>query len=333
MAVLALRAAAMLTSVSLLVSCNADVPQQDDAKGGLATVAVGTQPWIGYGPWYIAKEKGFDTRRGVSLDLVAFNTDADLSSAFEAGQLQAGNAATNTVAQFLAAGQKRTIVLFEDVSTTADAIIADSSLRDVADLKGTRVAYEEGTTSDTLLRYALSTVGLTIKDIVVVPTPASSAGAALLSGDVDVAVTYEPYISSLLAKNKQLKRLYAAGERPGLISDTLTLNSEWASANPKVVRSLLLAWDDAVAEYRRDPAAGQAIIAKAIDSKPAELASSFDGVEFYTLKESNAYLKNEFPKLAKTIEGVLAQTGSLKTPVDINAAVDTTYGEAAVQGQ
>ena len=30
-------------------------------------VKVGINPWIGYGPWYIAKEKGFDKANGVDI--------------------------------------------------------------------------------------------------------------------------------------------------------------------------------------------------------------------------------------------------------------------------
>lgn len=320
--------------VPLMSACNSSVPDAADAAGsgdgGRVAVTMGTQAWIGYGPWYIAADQGFDEDHGVDLDLVTFNTDADLSSAFASGELQAGNAATNTVAQFIKAGQPRTIVLFEDVSDVADAILAGPGITSVDQLKGRRVAFEEGTTSDILLRYALSTVGLDIDDVEVVPTPASSAGQALLSGDVDAAVTYEPYISSLLKNDADASLLYTAGEKPGLISDTLTVNTEWAAENPEAVQGLLLAWDDAVAYYRDNEDDGREIIARGLGVDAADLSTSFDGVEFYDLDQSVDYLDESFEETSGVIEKILASTqDDSAAGVDIAGAVDTSYGTDA----
>ncbi len=57
---------------------------------------------------------------------------------------------------FIAAGLPIKIVALLDVSKTADAIISDGSVTDIKGLKGKQVAYEEGTTSDILLNYALA---------------------------------------------------------------------------------------------------------------------------------------------------------------------------------
>ena len=95
----------------------------------------------------------------------------------------------------MAAGLPIKIVALLDVSKTADAIISDGTVTDIKGLKGKQVAYEEGTTSDILLNYALGQNGMTIADIQKVPMPAADAGAALIAGKVPVAVTYEPYLT------------------------------------------------------------------------------------------------------------------------------------------
>src|SRR5690606_15228991 len=111
------------------------------------------------------------------------------------GELDMANVATHTAMAIAAAGVPIKVVALLDVSTTADAIIADDTVATVADLKGKPVAYEEGTTSDILLNYALAQVGMSTADIQRVPMPAADAGAALIGGRVPVAVTYEPYLS------------------------------------------------------------------------------------------------------------------------------------------
>ena len=77
------------------------------------------------------------------------------------GQLECGNIATHTAMDFIAAGLPIKIVALLDVSKTADAMISDGSVTAIKDLKGKQVAYEEGTTSDILLNYALSQNGMT----------------------------------------------------------------------------------------------------------------------------------------------------------------------------
>ena len=94
-------------------------------------------------------------------------------------------------------------------------MISDGSVTDIKGLKGKQVAYEEGTTSDILLNYALAQNGMTINDIQKVPMPAADAGAALIAGKVPVAVTYEPYLTLAMQQNKKVKMIYSAGEDPG----------------------------------------------------------------------------------------------------------------------
>ena len=94
-------------------------------------------------------------------------------------------------------------------------MISDGSVTDIKGLKGKQVAYEEGTTSDILLNYALSQNGMTIADIQKVPMPASDAGAALIGGKVPVAVTYEPYLTLAMQQNKNVKMIYSAGRKSG----------------------------------------------------------------------------------------------------------------------
>ena len=302
-------------------------------SGELITVGMGTQPWIGYGPWEIAKAKGFDKAHGIDLQLSTFTTDADVTAAFASNKIVATNAATITVGRLLDKYPDQVIVLVEDVSTAADAIIAGPAVASVADLAGKKVAYEEGSTSDLLLRYALGTVGLTMEDITAVPTPAANAGAALVSGDVDAAVTYEPYIAGTVATDPGIKTIYTAGEKSGLISDVLTVQGTWAKANPKAVEGLLAAWNDSVEFLRSNPQEGQEIIAKAVGSSAADLGSTFAGVQFFNVAESTEYLLSDFGPTSVEVFAILDAAGDPTAKgVDLMTVVDSSYGKA-VSGQ
>src|SRR5262249_23123153 len=140
-------------------------------------------------------------------------------------------------------------VMLEDFSLTADAILADRSIRSIKDLKGKRVAFEQGSTSDILLNAALQSQALTVRDIRAVPMPAADAGAALIAGRVPVAVTYEPYISAAREKDPDLKVLYTAGANPGIVSDVLAVRSDVIRSRGADVARLVHSWDDALRYY------------------------------------------------------------------------------------
>jgi len=296
-------------------------------------IKMGIEPWLGYGQWHIAAKKGLFKKVGLeSVEIVNFTTDADIDAALAAGQLQCGNIATHTAMNFMAAGLPIKIVALLDVSKTADAIVSDGSVTDVKGLKGKQVAYEEGTTSDILLNYALSQNGMTIADIEKVPMPAADAGSALIAGKVPVAVTYEPYLTLAIQQNKAVKMIYSAGENPGLISDVFVVRDEFLAEKPGQIVALLKAWDMALADYRADTAGGRAIISEAVGAKPEELATAFEGVVFYSLAENKTELGGNFThKVIPEVHAAARKAGILTKDVDLSTAIDPRFVDAATR--
>ena len=286
--------AAALLLVLAAAGCTAAAPAAP-ASGPVAAdapvavaVRIGTQPWIGYGPWWIAQEQGLFAKHGIEAQLIDFVQDTEVNAAFAAGEMDVANLATHTAIKLFANGVDLRVVLLEDASLEADAIIAGADIADVAALEGQTVAYEEGATSDLLLNYALQQNGLTLSDIQPAPMPAADAGSALIAGRVAAAVTYEPYIAAAQAQDPTVQVIYTGAADPGLISDVLAARAGFAAENPETMRALLLVWDEAVQYLVEHPDEGRAIIAAAVESDPAELVSAFDGVQFYTLAQNQA---------------------------------------------
>lgn len=294
-------------------------------KSQAGKIRIGTQPWIGYGPWWIAQEKGLFAKYNLEVELVDFIQDTEVNAAFASGEMDAANVATHTAIKLFANGVDLKVVLLEDASYEADAILAPKSITSIRDLAGKAIAYEEGSTSDLLLNYALAQNGLSLADIRPVPMPASDAGAALIAGQVQVAVTYEPYISAALASNPDLALLYTAAERPGLVSDVFIVSGKFARQNPEAVRALLKVWDEAIAFYKSNPNEAKAIIAKAVGSSPEELKTAFDGVRFYDLAENRAALTGEFMQVIEDVAKVSQSIGLIEKIPDLKAMVDASF--------
>ncbi|MDD2706000.1 MAG: ABC transporter substrate-binding protein [Acidocella sp.] len=267
-------------------------------------VRIALEPWLGYGQWAVADKKGFFAKEGLKdVTLVNFNEDKDLNAAMAGGKVDAACVSTNTAMAMVAAGLPVKAVLLMDFSNTADAILAPASITSIEQLKGKQVAYEEGSTSDVLLHYALAQAHMSMADITKVPMPADSAGGAMLAGRVPVAVTYEPYISAALAAGKGYHRLFTAGVDPGLISDVLIVSDNMIKNHPGQVLALLRSWQDALSYYQANTADGRAIIAASVGSDLASLNTAFDGVTYYSVPAARAAFNGNFK--TKTFNDVL----------------------------
>ncbi|MFO1209738.1 MAG: ABC transporter substrate-binding protein [Amaricoccus sp.] len=328
-AVLKAGAAAVLAAAAARGALAAGMPSTPEP----GPIRMGIVPWLGYGQWQVAAKKGLFGKEGLAdVEIVNFTTDADINAALAAGQLQAGNIATHTAMNFIAAGLPIKIVALLDVSKTADAIVSDGSVTDIKGLKGKQVAFEEGTTSEILLNYALAQNGMTIDDIVKVPMPAADAGAALVAGQVPVAVTYEPYLTLAMQQNPKVKMIFSAGESPGLISDVFVVREEFADERPGAIVALLKAWDAALADYKADTPGGRAIIAEAVGAKPEELATAFDGLVYYSLAENKDELAGHFTEaVVPQVKAAALKAGILRADVDLSEAIDGRFVDAAAQ--
>ncbi len=292
---------------------------------------MGIEPWLGYGPWHIADAKGLFKANGLSdVQIVNFAQDKDINAALASGQLDAANVATHTAMSMVAAGLPVKIVLLLDVSMTADAIITSKDVTSVKDLKGKKVAFEEGGTSDILLKYALTKNGMSIADVEPAPMPAPDAGGALISGRVATAVTYEPYLSVTKAQNRNFKLIFTASEDPGLISDVLVVRDDVIKSRPGQVLAMIKSWDAALEEYNADTSAGRAIISKAVGSPVEDLSTAFDGVRYYSLEKNNKALTGEFStKTFVDVEAAAKNAKLLKVDVTPAQMIDAAFVQTA----
>ncbi|GAB4515459.1 MAG: ABC transporter substrate-binding protein [Anaerolineae bacterium] len=302
-----------------------EAPTEAPAAEEMPTLKIGTQAWIGYGPWWIAKEKGFFEAHGIHVELIDFVTDQDLNAALAAGRFDGANIATHTSAYLINAGVDLKLVLLEDASFEADAIIAGEGIETIADLKGKQVAYEEGTTSDLLLNYALMQNGMSLDDIIPVHMPAADAGAAAVAGKVDAAVTYEPYISAALSKGEGYRIIYSAAAKPGLIGDFLAFPQSVLEEKGDQVRAMLLAWQDAMDFLAEHPDEGQQIIADAVGSDIEEFKVAWQGIKLYDLAENREQFAGPIQETYREVMSVLLATGAVESVPEPEDVLDPSY--------
>lgn len=316
-------------SALALSACAGAAGAPSGSTDGTDTVGMGIQPWLGYGPWYIADEKGYFDDESVDVTITNFMNDADMSAAFASDRIQVANVASHTALQLKEQGLDISIVLLLDASLTADAILTDGSITSVADLAGKSIAFEEGSVSNLLLGYALEEAGLSLDDITPVPMDPSEAATALIGGSVPVAVTYEPYISEA-SQAGDFEKIFTAAEKTGLISDVLIVDNGYLEENPEAVQKVVNAWGPAVDFYNSDTDEARAIIAENVGSDVEALATAFDGVEFYSLEDNKTRFPGDYAEsVLPAVEEVATQIGLLEGGADLTALIDAEFVENA----
>src|SRR6266536_2663743 len=147
-------------------------------------VTIGFSAWPGWFPLQVAKEKGLFAKNGVNVDLRYFDSYTDSLTALATGKIDANSQTLNDTLSSVSGGAKETIVLVNDNSTGNDKIIGRSGITSIADLKGKKVAVEQGAVDHYLLLLALQEAKLTEKDITLVNLPTDAAAAAFAGGQV-----------------------------------------------------------------------------------------------------------------------------------------------------
>lgn len=245
------------------------------------TVYIGQSTWVGYAPLFIAQEKGFFEKYGADIQIQVIESAADRRSALLADQIHAMSSTVDTHIMTDAAGIDIVQVLALDTSDGGDGVVAVSDINSIADLQGKKVALDTtGGASFFWFQYLLREEGMTLDDLDVQSMGSGDAGSAFVAGNVDAAVTWEPWLTN--AKSTDFgKVLMDSSETPGIIVDSIGMKKEFIDAYPGTVRALVLGWYDALAYIESDYDDAIAIMAEGMGQTPEEFEESLAGVTYY----------------------------------------------------
>jgi NitT/TauT family transport system substrate-binding protein len=239
--------------------------------------------WVGYGPLFIAKEKGYFKEEGVDVDLVNIEDPKEGFFAMAAGRLDGVVSTIDTMLLYLKTGQEYQYVLALDDSAGGDGIVARNEIKSVKDLKGKKVAVNEGSVSQFFLNVLLRENGLAQKDLDIVNMKQGDAGAAFVAEKVDAAVTWEPWLTK--SKNTKFGHILVdSSKTPGLITDVLIFPRAVIAKRGKEIQGVANAWNKAVAYWQQHPQESNEIMAKGLGDwlkDPKVFAETLSGVKFY----------------------------------------------------
>jgi NitT/TauT family transport system substrate-binding protein len=278
-----------LLVVALLLPGVAAAQSTPEATGGEPVpLRLAVSSWVGYGPLWLAEERGLFDEEGVSVDLSLIEVSADRITAMQADQLDASATTVDTWTLFAAQGADLVQVLATDESAGGDGIVAKQEITSIADLAGKTVAVQSASTSQFLLANALQEAGLTLDDLQLLDMSSGDAGAAFVAGQVDAAVTWQPWLAN--ARETEFGHLLLdTRETPGLIVDTVAFRPQYVTENPEAVAAFVRAYYRAVDEIEANPDEANAIMAESIGMETEDFVATLADLRLWGADENEAY--------------------------------------------
>ncbi|MFM7312864.1 MAG: ABC transporter substrate-binding protein, partial [Cyanobium sp.] len=276
-----------------------------------------------------SEEKGLFRQAGVPVSLQWFDGYLDSINALNAGQLDCNSQTLNDTISSIAGGADLKVVLTNDYSTGNDQIIAAPGIRTVADLRGKKVAAEEGTVDHYLLLLGMKKAGLTAKDITFVPLETGAAAAAFVAGKVDAVGVFAPFTTQAL-KRPGSTTLFSSREFPGAISDHLVCRAEFVTQHPDKVQKLVDAWFATLKTIKAEPSATLAILARRAGVSEAEYRAYDAGTTILTLEQNREVFQagttmKALPYAAQQISSFLQEVGLAQTPPKLDGLLQPQF--------
>ena len=287
---------------------------------------LGVNTWVGYGPFWLAQDKGFFKDEGMEVEISVIEDSAQRKAAVLNKNIDALGDTVDLLV--LARDQKipSVAVMQIDISNGADGILAGPGINTIEDLKGKKIAVQKNFVSESMLYYLLKEHGMSPKDVQVIDTEAGAAGAAFVAGQVDVAVTFEPWMSK--AKERSGGKLLASSkDANSAIADILTVHEDYLKDNPDAVKKFLRAWFKALDYYKQNPKEASELMGKHYNVSGPEFSELLNGVVWNDYKENAAYFGNEKSpgkifNISQTFGQIFLETGQIKSIPNMNGAID-----------
>ena len=281
-----------------------------------SALRIGTNVWIGSEPLYLARELG--TLDPKVVQLVEYPSASEVLRAFRNQAIDGMVISLDELFGLAADGLQPRIILVVDVSHGADAVVGRASMRTMKDLKGKRVAVESGALGAFVLSRALALNGMQARDVKVVRLESNEQPGAFEKGQVDAAVTFDPYRDQLLRAGA--RSLFDSTQIPGEIVDLVAVRASVLEQQPKAVQALLTGWLAAIDYLKREPKDAARRMGIRLQTTGEQFLNALNGLHIPSREENLKLLGGTQPELAvsgRRLMALMLEAKLLRTELKI----------------
>jgi NitT/TauT family transport system substrate-binding protein len=267
-----------------------------------SALRIGPNVWIGSEPLYLARELGHLDPKAVQL--VEYPSASEVLRAFRNQAIDGMVISLDELFGLAVDGLQPRIILVIDVSHGADAVVGRRGMRTMHDLKGKRVAVESGALGAFVLSRALAMNGMQTSDVNVVHLESNEQPSAFEKGQVDGAVTFDPYRIQLLRAGATT--LFNSTQIPGEIVDLVAVRATALDKQPKAIEALLTGWFSAIDYLKREPEDAARRMGIRQQTTAEQYLQALQGLHIPSREENLKMLAGMTPELAVTGRRLMA---------------------------
>lgn len=266
---------------SLNTSSKSNTSKEQANNKNLVDMSLSFATWVGSGIFYIAQEKGFFEENGLNVDLSIVDDESAYASLLGTNSIQAASQVLDRTVINYSNNVDEKIIMAYDQSSGGDGIVASENIQSVKDLAGKTVALDKSSTSYFFFLSVIDEAGLTEDDVTIKDMDADSAGTSFVQGQVDAAVTWEPWLSN--ANQRQGGHLLCdSGDYPNTIVDVICFTVPFMKEHPEAASGFVRAVDEAVDwYYNGNEDEGNQIMAEGLGIDMADFEAQVPGVSWY----------------------------------------------------
>ncbi len=285
-----------LVPLVLAIACNpqSTTPPDSTTDPAPKVLNVGVPLWPGFGPQYVAYEMGLFKEEGIDVKENFFQVQSESNTAFLAGKLDLILTGVPDLITMASRDPDLKLVMLCDYSNGSDGILG-RGIEKPEDVKGKKVARESLLIEILMLRRYLEQAGLTEADVEIVDTPAADAATSFAAGKVDVAVTWEPFLSKAAKEGNGEVIFTSAGTN--IIPDGYVVREKTIQERKPELLAYLRAVDKATKLIKERDEKAVAIIAKRLEVKPEEAIQQLDGVRMLDIEDNKQIVFNKDDKM------------------------------------
>ena len=276
------------------------------------TINLSLDEWIGWKP--ILDAAGGTTTQsgsiydelGIKVNISVINDATQSSNALIKGDLDAAGYTINRTAflstKFEDAGIDVIMPYITNYSNGGDGIIATSDIKSVDDMVGAKVGVPQFSEAHTLVVWFVNNSDLSesdkksiIDNLIFFETP-DEAAKAFFAGELDVAATWEPYITQAESMS-DAHALFTTKASSGLVMDGIVFNKEFAEKHPDVVNKFIQGALMAADQYTTNMNTIKAVMPMFSTATDDEIVDNCSGAKLATWKDNKDILNGN----AKTI--------------------------------
>lgn len=281
-----------------------------------SALRIGTNVWIGSEPLYLARELG--QLNPDVVQLVEYPSASEVLRAFRNQAIDGMVISLDELFGLAVDGLEPRIILVVDVSHGADVVVGRSGMRSMKDLQGKPVAVESGALGAFVLSRALALNGMQAGDVTVVHLESNEQPGAFAKGQVDGAVTFDPYRAQLLQAGATT--LFDSTQIPGEIVDLIAVRAGVLDTQPKAIQALLTGWFNAIDYLKREPQDAARRMGIRQQTSGEQFLDALKGLHIPSREENLKMIGGENPELAvsgRRLMALMQEAKLLRTGVEI----------------